>query len=117
MPAPRESGTGDALQGLERDLAGALHEVSNALTVVLGWLEAARHELTDAHRDDGLSAARRAVEIAWSRAQLGRGIARRAIGAETNEPEEDASLPDVARDAVVGVEHEASRRGMKIDIV
>ena len=26
----------------ERDLAGALHEVSNALTVVLGWLDSAR---------------------------------------------------------------------------
>ena len=37
VPASARSG--------EQDLAGALHEVSNALTVVLGWLDVAHAEL------------------------------------------------------------------------
>lgn len=110
LPRPRESSTGEAHTGLERDLAGALHEVSNALTVVLGWLESARYELSDS------DPIKRAVDIAWSRALLGRGIARRAIGAETAEPEEDASLAELAQDAVLGVEREASKRGTTVEL-
>ncbi|HKQ70859.1 MAG TPA: sensor histidine kinase, partial [Polyangiaceae bacterium] len=60
-------------QNPERDLAGALHEVSNALTVVLGWLDNARANA------DG--AALEAIEVARAHAGLGHAIARRAVGA------------------------------------
>lgn len=109
LPRVMDTGTGEtAHSGLERDLAGALHEVSNALTVVLGWLESARYDLADS------DPVRRSLDIAWSRAMLGRGIARRAIGAETTESEEESSLAELAQDAVVGVEREASKRGSKV---
>src|SRR3954468_13167751 len=72
----------------ERDLAGALHEVSNALTVVLGWLDNALEACAqDACAPDGSArtradvegATRQAIEIARSHASLGHAIARRAV--------------------------------------
>ena len=54
-------------------MAGALHEVSNALTVVLGWLDVALAQLA-------AGSAREAIEIAHTHARLGHGLARSAIG-------------------------------------
>src|SRR6187455_1608999 len=62
----------------EADLAGALHEVSNALTVVLGWLDVAHSRLPP-------GAARDAIDVALTHARLGHGISRGAIGAEAPE--------------------------------
>jgi CheY-like chemotaxis protein len=56
------------------NMAGALHEVSNALTVVLGWLNAARAEtLTGPVRE--------ALDVAYKHARRGHQVARTAIGA------------------------------------
>lgn len=55
----------------------ALHEVSNALTVVLGWLEMAGNATDPAE-------ARAAIEVASEHARRGRILARRAIGAKTD---------------------------------
>src|SRR3954467_8341123 len=74
----------------ERDLAGALHEVSNALTVVLGWLDNARAGL------DGR--ALEAVEVARAHASLGHAIARRAIGAPVTDGSELRSAQSLVRD-------------------
>jgi CheY-like chemotaxis protein len=100
---PVDAGPPDS-QSPERDLAGALHEVSNALTVVLGWLECAREEMTSG------DVARKAVDIATMHAKLGRRVARRAIGAESDALEEEADLEALVRDVVTGVEREALRR-------
>jgi CheY-like chemotaxis protein/two-component sensor histidine kinase len=55
--------------------AEALHDVSNALTVVLGWLEeASREGTTDDHRAH-------AIEVAARKAREARALARGAIGA------------------------------------
>src|SRR5690606_27255644 len=54
------------------DLAGTLHEVSNALTVVLGWVAEARDKLPPGEVRD-------ALEIAYSHAHRGHAAARRAI--------------------------------------
>jgi CheY-like chemotaxis protein len=94
----------------ERDLAGALHEVSNALTVVLGWLESVREQIGEG------DPARRAVDIAWSRAKLGRMLARRAIGNDIDLGDEDSPLDALVRDAAIGVEREATGRRMDIRI-
>src|ERR1043165_8285395 len=59
----------------EADLAGALHEVSNALTVVLGWLDVARQRLP-------AGAARDAVQGARTHAHLGPPVAPSALGGE-----------------------------------
>jgi CheY-like chemotaxis protein len=90
----------------ERDLAGALHEVSNALTVVMGWLEAAEERLPQ-------GAAREALEIARQHAELGYRVARRAVGAEVSRDQERTAL-SLARDAVIAVRPEAQRRGVRI---
>jgi CheY-like chemotaxis protein len=101
----------------ERDLAGALHEVSNALTVVVGWLEAAR-EQAEAHggTDPQL---RRALDVAFSRAQLGRRIARNAIAAEVDPSlYESADLAELVQEAALGVEQEAMRTrvGLRLSV-
>jgi CheY-like chemotaxis protein len=102
LPAP-ESGRPDA------DLAGALHEVSNALTVVLGWLDSAK-------RGSPVGAARDAIDVALTHAKLGHTIARRAIGAEVEDVSVTRSALSVARDAVLGVTPEAARRGVQIEV-
>lgn len=84
------------------DLRGTLHEVSNALTVVLGWLQIA------AERGDG--PVREAIERAASYARLGHGIARGAIGADAPNVDSERSATTLARDAVLAVTPEAERK-------
>lgn len=93
----------------ETDLAGALHEVSNALTVVLGWLEAAR-----SHSEEG--EARSALDVARIHAHLGHVIARRAIGGDAPSVERTRSALSIASDAATGVKQEAARNGVRIDL-
>lgn len=94
----------------EAGLAEALHEVSNALTVVVGWIERARAESRSP------AAVERALDIASGRAAQARIIVRRAIGAEV-----PASLPRscaaVLNDAVLGLEPEARRAGLEIEVI
>jgi CheY-like chemotaxis protein len=94
----------------ERDLAGALHEVSNALTVVLGWLECAQEELGTN------DVVKRAVDIAMSHAKLGRRLARRAIGDDSDTLADEADLETLVRDVVTGVEREALRRRITLSV-
>ena len=90
----------------ERDLAGALHEVSNALTVVLGWLDNARGSL------DG--AVLEAIEVARAHASLGHAIARRAVGAPVADACDLRSALTLAGETVQGVSPIADRRGVRI---
>jgi CheY-like chemotaxis protein len=86
-------------------LAGALHEVSNALTVVLGWIDQARAGATP----EALGA----LDVAAARARQARHIVRRAIGADV--PDEPASkVEDLVHDSVTGLEPEAKRLGLRI---
>lgn len=92
----------------DADLAGALHEVSNALTVVLGWLDVATG------RSDP-QAVREAVEVARLHAHLGHQIARAAIGAEVPEREnEQRSARSVLNAAALGVTPQASLRAVRV---
>lgn len=92
----------------DRDLAGALHEVSNALTVVLGWLDNARAGVE--------GEALKAVEIARAHASLGHAIARRAVGAPVADSAELRSAITLVRDTVLGVSPIAERRGVRIQV-
>lgn len=98
-----------AVASAPADLAGALHEVSNSLTVVLGWLAAAQENL-----DKG--PAREAVEIALAHARLGHSVARRAIGAAVEDGAITRSALSVARDAILGVSREAHRADVHVDL-
>lgn len=90
------------------DLAGALHDVSNALTVIAGWIERAR---TAASPDELATALR----IAGARAADARSVVRAAIGAEVRaEPARAAG--DVIRDAVLSLDPEARRAGIVVDL-
>ena len=71
-PGRRERESSDP----RRDLAGALHDVSNALTVLLGWVAEAR--LPGASSD----AVGYALRIIEQRGRAARNLARRAIGVE-----------------------------------
>lgn len=90
-------------------MAGALHEVSNALTVVLGWLDVAYARLEP-------GAARDAVDVARTHARLGHGISRSAIGAEAPESSARASGRSVAESALMGVKPQAEQRGVRLEL-
>ncbi len=93
----------------ERDLAGALHEVSNALTVVLGCLETAQGRASVA----GL---REAIDIARAHARLGYCVARRAIGAPLVDQEAEATALRVARETVIGVTPHAQQKHVRVSL-
>ncbi len=90
------------------DLAGALHEVSNALTVVVGWLERALGTSLDPGQ-------RRALQLAHARALDGRDIARGAIGARAPSSVQQ-SLASLLDEALVGVQPEALSRGVHLSL-
>ena len=91
----------------DRDLAGVLHEVSNALTVVLGWIDRARTEL------DGAAPVEDALSIAAARARHARQIVRRAIGADIPD-DAPCAITSMLRDAITGCEPEATRAGVTL---
>jgi CheY-like chemotaxis protein len=110
-PRPRPTGEpppSSAETDPAHDLAAALHEVSNALTVVLGWADAASRA-TDGH------AVKTALDIVRSRASQARDIARRAIGASVA-PRGPSPAAAVAQDAALGLEVEATRAQVTIDV-
>ena len=112
-PPPRDT---------DRDLAATLHEVANALTVMLGWLEAADEGAHTAAEGDGhsgaaLSEASEAIKTALARARRAHRIARRAIAlpivgeTDGSEPEPLGAILDEAHR---GVLHEARRKNVSL---
>lgn len=93
----------------EVELSGALHEVSNALTVVMGWLAEAREKLAP-------GAVREALDVAYTHARRGHAVARRAIGAPVADAGEVRSAVSLARDAILGARQEASRKGVQVEL-
>jgi CheY-like chemotaxis protein len=94
----------------ETDLAASLHEVSNALTVVLGWLERARAELPGG----GEAAVAEALDVAWAHANLGHSIARRAVEARPSADNEVRSCFRLVQSVLRGAEPLAERRGVQL---
>jgi CheY-like chemotaxis protein/anti-sigma regulatory factor (Ser/Thr protein kinase) len=92
----------------ERDVRGALHEVSNALTVVVAWLERAHAALPP----EGEAA--RAVEIAFQRSRRACVIARRALGAPDEGAEAERSADGLIAEALDGVAPLADERRVQL---
>lgn len=88
------------------DLAGVLHEVSNALTVLIGWVGEARAEgvtpETTAY----------ALRIVEEHARIARDLARRAIGGPARDESRELSL--VVGDATAALAVEAARAGVSL---
>lgn len=72
------------------DLAAAVHETTNALTVILGWIDRAREQTTESEVAESLARAARYTRDA-------RRHMRRAIGADEPEPEPEDALALAAR--------------------
>lgn len=91
-----------------RDLEGTLHEISNALTVLLGWVAEAR---SPGATEEELH---HALKIVDQRARRARDLARRSIGAKTIPADIEADLGLVLADVVASLAIEAGRVGVKI---
>jgi CheY-like chemotaxis protein len=92
------------------DLAGTLHEVSNGLTVILGWLDVARAQIESiAAASVEQSSALEALQIALLRARRAHRIARRAIAAPSPIADAPELLGAIVREAVQGIAPEAER--------
>lgn len=92
----------------QEDHAGALHEVSNALTVVLGWLDMAS-------RAESLSEARDAISVAREHARRGQGMARQSIGGEAPALQRSRLASEVATFAAQSVAPKALRAEVRIE--
>jgi CheY-like chemotaxis protein len=91
-----------------RDVTGALHDVSNALTVLLGWLSEARSLRDSRERLD------RALAIVEDRARMARDLARRAIGAQSIVDDREDELDAIIDDVVEALSVEAARAGVAL---
>ncbi len=94
-----------------RDLAGALHDVSNALTVMLGWVQESRAD--HATRESVAYA----LGIIEQRARIARDLARRAIGAGAKILDQDGQLDATLRDALDALAVMATRVGVRVRLV
>jgi len=81
--------------------------VSNALTVVLGWLDLAA-------KSDSPESIRRALDVAREHAQRGHVLARRAIGSEVESKQSGRTARALAHFASVSVEPQANAKAVDI---
>ncbi len=93
---------------IPEDLAAAVHETTNTLTVILGWIARAREA------SQGQAEALVALDRAARYAQTARRVMRRAIGAEVAEiqPERTGEL---VRRTAEDLATEAKRAGVRIE--
>jgi len=87
-----------------RDLAGVLHDVSNALTVLLGWVGEAKRA------DASPEAIAYALAIVEQRARIARDLARQAIGAPRID--EQRSIGEIVGEVLAALRIEAARAGV-----
>lgn len=100
-----------------RELAGALHDVSNALTVVVGWLEVALGKATPVGNEGSpFAGVVDAIDVAMSHARFGHRVARRAIGGAQEPDTASLSLPEILETSLRAVEPLAARRDVNISI-
>jgi CheY-like chemotaxis protein/two-component sensor histidine kinase len=91
-----------------RDLAGVLHDVSNALTVLLGWVGEARAPGASAEE------IAYALSIVEQRARLARDLARHAIGG--SRVDEQRELGAIVEELAAALRVEAQRTNLRLDV-
>jgi CheY-like chemotaxis protein len=91
-----------------QDLAGVLHDVSNALTVLLGWVGEAR--APGATAEDVAYA----LTIIEQRARIARDLARHAIGSPRIDEQRDVA--GIVAELAQALRVEAARTGVKLAI-
>lgn len=95
-----------AKEAKEAELTAALHEVGNALTVILGWIEEARRSTPEG--------ARRGLDAASTRARRAIAICRGAIVEDAASPSEP--LAELCAEALGGLRREAERLGVTLEV-
>jgi len=106
--SPPSSGRESRDAQAKDEYAFALHEVSNALTVVLGWLDLGAR----AESEDEL---KRALGVAREHAKRGQILARRAIGAEAESTRGGRSAREIVEFVAVSLRPAAIERGISIE--
>lgn len=91
-----------------KDLAGVLHDVSNALTVLLGWVSEARSPEATA------DATAYALKIIEQRARIARDLARAAIGSPLFDTQRE--LGTVVSEIVDALKVEATKKQTRIAV-
>ncbi len=104
----REPGVNPEAEDPHEDVAAALHDVSNALTIILGWVSEARAS------DAGPGAVAHALQIIEDQARIARSLARSAIGASPAAVDREEPLDAVVGGAVAALSVEASAAGVEI---
>lgn len=89
-----------------KDLAGVLHDVSNALTVLLGWIGEARSPSATPE------ATAYALSIVEQRARIARDLARHAIGAPR--VDEQREIGAIVEEVAESLKVEAQRVGVSL---
>lgn len=89
------------------DLRGALHDVSNALTVMLGWVSEARSP------DATPESVAYALRILEQRGRAARDLARRAIGAAVETADQPELVDAILRETMDALAVEASHAGVR----
>ncbi len=109
-PDPSASVSGLLPVDPHQDVTGALHDVSNALTVLLGWIAEARSGRSAPEQLD------RALAIVEHCARGARDTARRAIGAQGPIDEHEEALDAIVEAAVEALSVEAQRAGIVLAV-
>ena len=94
-----------------RDVSGALHDVSNVLTVLLGWV--ARAQAAQGSTDE----LQRSLGMIEERARSARDLARRAIGARSPVDDREDELGAVVQDVVDALLLEAQRVNVSFEVI
>ncbi len=90
------------------DVAGALHDVSNALTVILGWVGEAREASATP------ASIAHSLFVIEQQARIARDLARRAVGARPDHDDGDDSLDAILRQTFDALALEAARGGIEL---
>jgi CheY-like chemotaxis protein/anti-sigma regulatory factor (Ser/Thr protein kinase) len=98
----------DAGADPHRDLAGVLHDVSNALTVLLGWVGETRAP------DATPETTAYALKIIEQRARIARDLARHAIGAPRID--EQRPIGALAQEVADSLQVEAASAGVRLSV-
>jgi CheY-like chemotaxis protein len=104
----REPGVDPEAADPHADVAAALHDVSNALTIILGWVSEAR--APEATPD----AVTHALQVIEDQARIARTLARSAIGATPVAVDKEEPLDAVVGSAVAALSVEAAAAGVEI---
>jgi len=90
------------------DVAAALHDVSNALTIILGWVSAARADPADP------GVVHQALQVIEEQARIARSLARSAIGAEPAGVDREEPLDVVVGGALEALTVAARKAGVDV---